>query len=85
MFVYALSNQDGDLYPNQERYKTRIRASDSLAPGKHVIVFDFAYDGGGVGKGGTGTLTVDGQKVAEGRIEMTNYIRFSLDETFDVG
>ena len=47
--------------------------------------FDFKYDGGGIGKGGTGTLLVDGQQVAQGRIERTVRIRFSLDETFDVG
>jgi arylsulfatase len=85
LFAYALSNQDGDLYPHQERYKTRIKGSDPLAPGKRTIVFDFAYDGGGPGKGGTGTLLVDSKKAAEGRIERTQYIRFSLDESFDVG
>jgi arylsulfatase len=56
-----------------------------LTPGKHTIGFDFKYDGGGIGKGGTGTLLVDGQKVAEGKIPRTIGCRFSLDETFDVG
>jgi hypothetical protein len=56
-----------------------------LKPGKHTITFDFAYDGGGIGKGGTGTLSVDGDKVTEGKIERTVGRRFSLDETFDVG
>jgi arylsulfatase len=56
-----------------------------LAPGKHTVVFDFAYDGGGPGKGGKGTLLVDGQKVAEGRIERTQPGIFSADETADVG
>jgi len=42
-----------------------------LAPGKATIRFDFAYDGGGPGKGGTGTLFVNNEKVAEGRIEHT--------------
>jgi arylsulfatase len=51
----------------------------------HTIVFDFAYDGGGPGKGGKGTLLVDGQKVAEGRIERTQPGLFSADETADVG
>jgi arylsulfatase A-like enzyme len=85
MFAYAFSNQDGDRYPNQRKYKFRITGADPLAPGKHIIVFDFAYDGGGIGKPGNGTLTVDGKKVAEGRIELTQPIRFSLDESFDVG
>ncbi|MFX5332314.1 hypothetical protein ABTC54_19585, partial [Acinetobacter baumannii] len=48
-------------------------------------VFDFKYDGGGIGKGGTGTLSVDGKQVATGRINATIPGRFSFDETFDVG
>jgi hypothetical protein len=43
------------------------------------------YDGGGIGKGGKGTLSVDGKMVGEGRIEKTAPFRFSLDESFDVG
>ena len=69
----------------QKKYKTRIGGAETLTPGKHTIAFDFAYDGGGMGKGGTGTLAVDGTKVAKGRIEFTQPIRFSLDESFDVG
>ena len=85
MFAYAFSNQDGDKYPYQRKYKFRIAAPDPLTPGKHVLIFDFAYDGGGLGKGGTGTLMVDGRGVAQGRIELTQPLRFSLDESFDVG
>jgi len=85
MFAYAFSNQDGDKYANQKKYKYRIASKDALTPGKHAIVFDFAYDGVGIGKPGTGTLTVDGRKVAEGRIDLTQPLRFSLDESFDVG
>jgi len=85
IFAYAFSNQDGDKYPYQKKYKYRIAGADQLASGKHTIVFDFAYDGGGIGKGGSGTLSVDGHEVAAGRIEFTQPIRFSLDESFDVG
>ena len=46
---------------------------------------DFKYDGGGIGRGGTVTLSVDGQKVGEGRVDRTAGIRFSADETFDIG
>ena len=56
-----------------------------LAPGKATIRFEFAYDGGGPGKGGMGTLFVNGEKVAEGRIEHTQAGMFSADETADVG
>jgi arylsulfatase A-like enzyme len=62
-----------------------IAAQEKLAPGKHAILFDFNYDGGGLGKGGLGTLLVDGKKVAEGRIERTLPFRLSLDETLDCG
>jgi len=62
-----------------------IAARDALAGGKHTVVFDFKYDGGGIGKGGTGTLSVDGKQVAQGRIDNTIPGRFSFDETFDVG
>jgi hypothetical protein len=56
-----------------------------LSPGPHVVRFGFAYEGGGIGKGATGTLFVDGQPVAEGKIPQTIRVRFSLDETFDIG
>jgi hypothetical protein len=85
VFAYAYSNQDGAKTPGQNKSKWRFAGNDRLTPGKHTIAFDFAYDGGGIGKGGNGTLTVDGRKVAEGRMEKTLPFRFSLDESFDVG
>lgn len=62
-----------------------VGAERALPPGKATIRFEFAYDGGGVGKGGTGTLLVDGKKVASGRIERTQCCIFSVDEGADVG
>lgn len=62
-----------------------VAAKEKLAPGKATIKFDFVYDGGGVGKGGTGTLYVNGKQVAEGRIQHTQPMIFSADETADVG
>ena len=62
-----------------------VTGTKPLAPGKATIRFDFAYDGGGLGKGGLGTLFVNGEKVAEGRIEHTQPMIFSADETADVG
>lgn len=62
-----------------------VSSSEKLTPGKHTIKFDFAYDGGGPGKGGMGTLFIDGKKVGEGRIERTQAGIFSADETADVG
>jgi arylsulfatase A-like enzyme len=77
VFVHAFSNQ--------AQHKYRVASNQKLAPGKHTVRFDFQYDGGGRGKGGTGTLLVDGTQVAQGHIERTVGSRFSLDETFDVG
>jgi arylsulfatase len=62
-----------------------VAATKKLAPGKHTLVFDFAYDGGGPAKGGKGTLLVDGEKAGEGRIGVTQPGLFSADETADVG
>lgn len=62
-----------------------IAGTEKLKPGKATIRFDFAYDGGGPGKGGTGTLFVNDKKVGEGRIEHTQAGIFSADETADVG
>lgn len=66
-----------------ERYT--IAADKPLPAGKVTIKYEFAYDGGGLGKGGNGTLLVNGEKVAEGRIGNTNAFIFSADETADVG
>jgi arylsulfatase len=62
-----------------------VTASQPLAPGKHTIVMDFKYEGGGIGKGGTATLSVDGAQVAQGRIDRTIPIRIALDEGLDIG
>jgi arylsulfatase len=62
-----------------------IAASKPLPAGKATIRFDFAYDGGGAGKGGTGTITVNGEQVAQGKIEKTQGFFFSADEGTDVG
>jgi arylsulfatase len=62
-----------------------IEGSEKLKAGKSTIRFQFDYDGGGLAKGGTGTLYVDDEKVGEGRIEHTQPMVFSADETADVG
>jgi len=85
---WALYMKDGKpayTYNLVGMQRTTIAASQPLASGKATIVLDFAYDGGGPGKGGTATLLVNGQKTAEGRIERTTPFVFSLDEGADVG
>ena len=56
-----------------------------LEPGKHTIVFDFKPDGPGLGKGGTGILSVDGKEVARNTLDHTTPVTFPEDESFDVG
>jgi len=65
--------------------RTSIAGTQKLAAGKNTLRFEFAYDGGGPGKGGTGTLFVNGEKAAQGRIAHTQAGIFSADETADVG
>jgi arylsulfatase A-like enzyme len=62
-----------------------IAANEAVPTGKATIRYEFAYDGGGFGKGGVGTIFVNNKKVAEGRIEYTQPFAFSGDEGADVG
>jgi arylsulfatase len=65
--------------------KRTIWEGPELKPGKHTIVFDFKIDGPGLGKGGTGVLSVDGKEVARNTLEHTTPVTFPEDEAFDVG
>jgi hypothetical protein len=65
--------------------RTPVSSYDKLPPGKHSIVLTFKYDGGGIGKGGLATLSVDGKKVAERKLARTIPFRVSADETLDIG
>jgi arylsulfatase A-like enzyme len=76
-FAYAVSNQPA--------HKFRVGSSQPLSAGNHLVRLKFDYDGGGIGKGGTATMFVDEKQVAQGHIPQTVKVRFSLDETFDVG
>ncbi len=62
-----------------------VKSSKAIPKGSAEVKLDFAYDGGGLGKGGVATLYVDGKKAAEGRIDKTEPMVFSADETADVG
>jgi arylsulfatase len=62
-----------------------VEGSSEIPAGAHQVRMEFAYDGGGLAKGGTVTLYVDGDEVGEGRIEATIPMIFSGDETCDVG
>jgi arylsulfatase A-like enzyme len=62
-----------------------VESADRLPAGKHQVRMEFAYDGGGLGKGGKATLYVDGKDVGSGRVENTAAMIFSADDGLDVG
>jgi len=76
--------------------RVRWEGRQALSPGKHTLVFDFKYDGlgigtlafnstSGLGRSGTGVLTVDGKEVARQTMDKTLPLVLQWDETFDVG
>jgi arylsulfatase A-like enzyme len=83
VFVYNLLNL------KRYRWEGGVGAEDwlgrSLSPGKHIIVFDFKYDGPGLGKGGTGVLTVDGRVLSQQKMDHTIPFLMALDESLDIG
>jgi arylsulfatase len=62
-----------------------VGGTSVVPPGTHQVRMEFAYDGGGLGKGGGVQLYVDGVKAGDGRVESTVPMLFSADETMDVG
>lgn len=62
-----------------------VSSAKKLPQGKSTVKVDFAYDGGGLGKGGDLTISLNGETIAKGRVEKTQPNVFSADETADVG
>jgi arylsulfatase A-like enzyme len=62
-----------------------VEGTTEIPAGSHQVRMEFAYDGGGLAKGGTVALYVDGEKSGEGRVEATVPMAFSADETCDLG
>jgi len=83
--LYMKDGKPGYTYNFVGLQRYTVAGPNPLPAGKATIRFEFISDGGGLGKGGTGTILVNGQKVAEGRIEHTQAFVFSADETADVG
>jgi arylsulfatase len=83
VFVYNLLNL------KRYRFEGGVGGDDwlgkSLKAGKHTIVFDFKYDGPGLGKSGTGVLTVDGKVLSRLKMEHTIPFLMALDESLDIG
>ena len=82
---YLLKSKPTFLWNLLDVERVRWDSSKDLPPGKHTLVFDFAYDGGGFGKGGTGILRVDGKEVAKKRMEKTIPFLLEWDEAFNIG
>jgi len=84
---FALYVQDGKLvyhYNWFERERTNLVSNVALPTGKSTVAMEFAYDGGGIGKGGTATIAINGKPAGKSRIEHTVAGRFGID-TFGVG
>jgi arylsulfatase A-like enzyme len=62
-----------------------VEGTSPIPPGTHQVRMEFEYDGGGLAKGGTVTLFIDGKTVGEGRVDQTEPMVFSADETCDIG
>jgi arylsulfatase len=83
--LYVKNGVPGYDYNFLGLQRTSVAARKPLPAGKAQLRLQFDYDGGGRGKGGMATLFVNGEKVAEGRIPLTQAGLFSADETADVG
>jgi arylsulfatase len=83
--LYMKDGKPGYTYNFLGLARYTITAPQALPSGPITVVLDFAYDGGGMGKGGKAVLSVNGMPVAEGRVEKTQPNIFSADETADVG
>ena len=84
---YALYVQDGRFvyhYNWFDRERTHLVSSILLPPGKSTVAMEFAYDGGGLGKGGHALISIDGREVGRARLAHTVPGRFGID-TFGVG
>ena len=85
---YGLYLRDGKpvfVYNFLSIDRPTFTGKDPLPRGKTTLKVDFKYDGGGMGKGGQITMTANGKKIAEGRLERTIPIQFSLGEGVDIG
>jgi arylsulfatase A-like enzyme len=83
--LYLKNGKPAFTYNLLGMQSTDIIADQPLKPGNYKLVFDFKYDGGGLGKGGVGTIYVNDKKVAEKRLEKTQPGIFSVDDLADVG
>jgi len=93
---YLLKGKPVFLWNLIDLERIKWEGPDALTPGKHTVEFDFKYDGlgvgtlafnslSGLGRGGTGSLRVDGKEVATKKMEKTLPMILQWDESFDIG
>lgn len=83
--VYVFEGKPAYCYNLFGAQRFKVYGDKTLDPGEHQVRAEFDYDGGGLAKGGTVTLYIDGETVGEGRVEATQPMMFSADETTDIG
>jgi arylsulfatase len=83
--IYAKDGKPAYCYNLFGLQRFKVEGDMAIPPGEHQVRMEFAYDGGGLGKGGTVTLYLDGNKTGEGRVDATVPMVFSADETTDIG
>jgi arylsulfatase len=83
--LYAKDGRPAYCYNLFGLQRFKVYGDSPIPAGQHQVRVEFAYDGGGLGKGGTATLFLDGEPVGAGRVDATVPMLFSGDETTDVG
>ena len=83
--LYFKAGRAGFVYNLLGMQEFVTQAGEEIAPGRHQVRAEFAYDGGGLAKGGDVTLYYDGRCVGTGRVDQTQPLVFSADETTDIG
>jgi arylsulfatase len=83
--LYAKGGKAKFVYNVLGIHQFPVEAEGSIPAGNHQIRMEFAYDGGGLAKGGDVTLYYDGEPVGSGRVGATQPMIFSADETTDIG
>jgi arylsulfatase A-like enzyme len=83
--LYAKEGKPAYCYNLFGLQRFKVAGEEAIPEGTHQLRMEFAYDGGGLGKGGSVTLYLDGSAVGEGRVDATVPMLFSGDETTDLG
>ena len=83
--LYVKNNKPSFAYNFLSLKETKVVSPTALKPGKNTVRLNFDYDGGGLGKGGTFTIFVNGKMTVQSRIDRTQSLVFSADETAGIG